>query len=152
MAGFQRSTRECAIDGLRPELSAALWEYVARRGLEDEISSALMCCETVSTREKRRLFRRTEEVSLQAVVLTPKWLIWASGKEGKPPGAFATPLHEIRVEDYEKSSTYQLQEDRGVNIYGLKTAEGTGSAFIGLGPEPAARRFRNMLQESIANA
>ena len=152
MADYQRSTRECTIDGMRPELSAALRAYAARRGLEDEIDSALTCCETVSSQEKRRLFRRTEEVSLQAVVLTPRWLIWAAGKEGEPPGVFGTRLREIRVEDYEKSSMYQLQEDRGVNIFGLKTGDGIGSAFIGLGPEPAARRFRDKLKEAVANA
>jgi hypothetical protein len=45
----------------------------------------------------------------------------------------------------------KLVQDTGVNISGLRTdAVDLGSAFIGLGPEPAAQKFRTMLREEIS--
>lgn len=151
MDNYRRSTRECTVDGLRPALAAAIRAHAEKRGMADALSSPLLCCETTSTRKKRGLFRSKEEVFLLGAVLTAEWLIWATGKEGERPAVIAARLRDIRVEDYE-TSTRASQEDRGVSIFGLHTGEGFGSAFIGLGPEPAARLFRERLKDAVARA
>jgi hypothetical protein len=112
-----------------------------------------MCCETISTGQKKGLLRRkTEEVILTGVMITPQWLIWASGKENEAPGVLSARLHDIQVQDYEKSDMYKMIQDTGLNVSGLPTKDGLGSAFIGLGPEPAAQRFRAVLKDAPAKA
>jgi len=110
-----------------------------------------MCCETTSTKKKSGLFGGKAEVIVTGMVITPQWLIWASGKESEPPGVLSARLQDIRVQDYEESEMYKLMQDTGLNVFGFRTAvEGASSVFIGLGPEPAEQKFRSMLREAIA--
>jgi hypothetical protein len=65
----------------------------------------------------------------------------------------AAKLGDIRVQDYEKSDMYRMIQDTGLHISGLHTGTvGLGSAFIPLGSEPAAQRFRDLLKEAKAKA
>ncbi len=150
MGEYLRVTRECTLDSMHPVLAAAIRAYVEKYELEDVEASALICCETTSTKQKKKLFSRKTEVVLTGIILGPKRLIWATGKENDSPGVLMVRLSDARVEDYEKSSMYKMIQDTGVNIFGLPTADGFGSAFIGLGPEPVAQRFRDVLKEAIA--
>lgn len=51
----------------------------------------------------------------------------------------------------EKYEMHKLVQDTGLNISGLRTdAVNLGSVFIGLGPEPAAQKFRDILKDAIA--
>jgi hypothetical protein len=118
--------------------------------LEGLLKNILMCCETISTKEKKSLFGRKTEVEMVGVILTSKWLIWAGGKESEKAGALSAKLQDLRVEDYEKSSMYKMIQDTGLNVFGFQTANDLGSIFIGLGSEPAAQKFRDMLKEEIA--
>jgi hypothetical protein len=62
-------------------------------------------------------------------------------------------LSDIQVQDYENSGMYKMISDAGLNISGLRTdAVDLGTAFIGLGPEPAAQKFRAMLKDVLARA
>ena len=153
MGEYIRTTRECAFGGLNPSLSAAIREHVVKHELGNVESSALMCCETTSTKQKKGLFGGKAEVSMAGILLTPQWLIWATGRQNEVPGVLSTRLCDIQVQDYEKSDQFKLIQDSGLDISGLRT--GTvepGSAFIGLGPEPAAQKFRSMLREAQAKA
>jgi len=150
MGEYHRITRECTLDSMRPELAAAIRNHIEKYGLEGVETSVLMCCETVSTKQKKSLFSRKTEVVLLGAFLTSKWLIWAVGKENEVPGVLSTRLDDIRVEDYEDTQMYKMIQDTGVNVLGLRVEEGSaGSAFIGLGPEPASQKFREMLKEAI---
>ncbi len=150
MGEYLRVTRECTLDSMHPALSAAIRAYIEKYELEDVEPSALMCCETTSTKQKKKLFSRKTKVVLTGIILTPKRLIWATGEENKNLGVLMVRLSDARVEDYEKSSMYKMMQDTGVSIFGLHTSDGFGSAFIGLGPEPVAQKFRDMLKEAIA--
>lgn len=153
MGDYLRTTRECEFDDLQPLLVTAIRGHIDRYELGDIEGSALMCCETTSTKKKKGLFGGKTEVILTGVVITPQWLIWASGKEGEAPGVLSARLDDIRVQDYEESEMYKMMQDTGLNVLGLRTgASDLGSVFIGLGPEPAAQRFRAMLKEAIATA
>jgi hypothetical protein len=152
MGDYLRVTRECTLDSMHPELAAAIRAHIERYELDDVIGPALICCETTSTKQTKRLFGSKTEVEIAGVVLAPQWLIWAGGKEGEPLGALSARLHDIRVEDYEKSHMYKMIQDTGLNVFGFQTAEGLGSIFVGLGPEPAAQKFRDALKEAVKEA
>jgi hypothetical protein len=65
----------------------------------------------------------------------------------------STRLCDRRVQDYAQSPMCKLVPDTGLNLNGLRTdAVELGSAFIGLGPEPAAQQFRSALAEAMATA
>ncbi len=149
MGDYTRTTRECTLDGLQPPLAAAIRSHVKKYELGDIEAAILMCCETISTKKKKGLFRRKAEVTLTAIIFTPQWLIWAAGKQDEALGVLSARLHDIRVQDYEKSEMYKLMQDTGLNIFGLRTGDGPGSIFFGLGPEPAAQRFRTMLRDAL---
>jgi hypothetical protein len=152
MGDYLRATRECTLDSLHPRLAAAIREHVEKYELGDIEASALMCCETTSTKKKKGLLRRKTEVILTGVIFSPQWLIWASGKQDEAPGVLSARLHDVRVQDYEESEMYNMIQDTGLNVFGLRTKDGPGSAFIGLGPEPAAQKFRAALKDAVAKA
>jgi len=154
MSDYTRTTRECSnLAGLTPMLAAAIQKYVEKYGPENLEQSILICCETASTKKKKGLFSGKAEVILTGILVMPRWLIWASGKEGETPGVLAARLSEVRVQDYEKSDFHKMLPDCGLNIDNLNT--GTlerGSSFIGLGEEPAAQKFRAVLREALQKA
>ena len=150
MTTYQRVTRECTLEQLRPEVASAIHGHVQTHKLEDEVASSLICCETTSTKQTKRLFSRKVEVTITAVILTPKWLIWAGGKENEKVGVFSARLANLRVEDYEESKMYQMMPDSGLNVFGFQTGSELGSVFVGFGPEPAADKFRKILKEAMA--
>ena len=150
MGDYERTTRECTLDNMHPELAAAFQAYIEKYELEEIAAKAMICCETISTKEKKILLGSKMEVEIAGTILTPQWLFWAGGKEKETPGVFLARLHDLRVEDYEKSSMYKMIQDTGLNVFGFQTASGPGSIFIGLGPQPAAQKFRDMLREAIS--
>jgi hypothetical protein len=152
MGDYLRTTRECVLDSLHPLLAAAIRGYIEKYELGDIEAHVLMCCETTSTKKKKGMLRRKAEVTLAGIIFTPQWLIWAAGKENEAPGVLSARLHDIRVQDYEKSDMYKLIPDTGLNILGLRTGDGPGSIFFGLGPEPAAQKFRAMLKDALDKA
>jgi len=149
MGDYQRVTRECTLDSMRSELADAIQAHIETYELEDAIAPALICCETTSTRHKKKLFGSKTEVEISGAILTPKWLIWAGGKENEKIGVLSARLQDLRVEDYEKTKMYNMIQDTGLNVFGFKTANGLGSVFIGLGSEPAAQTLRDMLKDAI---
>ena len=151
MGDYLRTTRECTLDSLFPMLAAGMRAHLEKYELGDA-STTLICCETVSTRQKKGLFGRKTEVIRTAVLVTPTHLIWAAAKDNKTPGVLSARLREVQVQDYEKSELYRLVPDSGLNITGLFTNATTpASSFIGLGQEPAAQKFRTILKETVAS-
>ena len=151
MGEYLRSTREATLSNLNPALSAAMRTHIQKQSLGNIDSSILNCCETSSTKQKKGLFGGKPEVILTGILLTPQWLIWAAGKANEAPGVLSARLGDIHVQDYETSDLYKLMADTGLTISGLRTdGIALGSAFIGLGPEPAALKFRSMLKEALA--
>ena len=150
MGDYHRVTRECTLDSMQPVLTAAFKSYIEKYELEDVVASPLICCETISTKQQKKLFGNKTEVELAGIILTSQWLFWAGGRENEAPGVLSARLHDLRVEDYEKSSMYRMIQDTGLNVFGFQTANDLGSIFIGLGSEPAAQKFRDMLKEEIS--
>ena len=88
------TTRACTIEGLNPNLKNALRAHGKQFDLEDIESDVLMCCETRSILQKNGL-ASTQETSLSAVYITPKWLVWAIAPNGNAANAGSAQLRNI---------------------------------------------------------
>jgi hypothetical protein len=153
MGDYLRSTRACTLDSLAPPLADALRAHADQYQLGDLSAPGVACWETVSTKKKKGLFGGKPEVIVTGIVLAPPRLLWAAGKPGEKPAVLSARLRDVQVQDYVKSSMHKLVADTGLNISGLLTdSSSAGTAFIGLGPEPAAQVFRAALAEAAARA
>jgi len=152
MSDYHRVTRECALNGMQPALVTAVRDYIEKHHLADVETAVLFCGETISTREKKKLFGKKVEETFTGIILTPRWLIWATQQDNNPPAVLAAQLRTIQVEDYEQSAMHKLVQDSGINVSGLPTTHGVGTAFIGLGTESAARKFREILKAAVGTA
>jgi hypothetical protein len=108
MGEYQRTTRECSLESMHPELAASIRAHIQKFELDDIEASTLMCCETISTRQVKRLFGSKEEVILTGVLLTQEWLVWATGRKNETPDVLSARLRDIRVQDYETSDMYKM--------------------------------------------
>ncbi len=153
MSNFTRKTQECTFDGLRPDLAAAMRTHAELYQLDNPESTALMCAQTVSTEHKKGLFGSSTETIAMGVLLTPEWLIWATVKEKEKPVVASGRLRDIQVQAFEDTAMFKVIPDSGLNVTGrYSDVTKQGMVFIGLGPEPAALKFRQALQEAMKKA
>jgi hypothetical protein len=145
MGDYKRTTRECTLDSLRPELRDALRAHVGKYNLGDVFSNVTLCVETTSEKIKKGLFGGGETIYTAAIV-TKDWLVWANSGTNVKPHAMSARLSQITVQDYATSSFAKLIADTGVNVNGLKTdTPEVGTTFIGLEENAAGRKFREAL-------
>lgn len=145
MGDYKRTTRECTLDTMRPELSAALRAHVEKYNLGDVLSQVAVCVETTSEKIKKGLFGGGETI-YTAAVLTKDWLVWANCGTKVTPHAMSARLNQITVQDYATSSFAKLIPDTGVNVNGLTTdSSEAGTTFIGLEENAAGIKFRDAL-------
>ena len=147
-----RSTRECAYGQLRPELVQAIRDYLQKHELGTIEADILICCETTSEKTKRGFFRNlvggdSDLIHYTGMLVTPGWLIWATCEAQFGVVVMAARLQDIQVMD----GTTQLINDTGLEVFGFLSgfAERV-SAFVGLGPEPAAQKFRAAVKAALA--
>jgi hypothetical protein len=152
MGDYKRTTRECTLETLRPELSAAIRTHVEKHNLGDILSGAVACIETTSEKSRKGLFG-SAEIIYQGAVLTKGWLVWASGGTKAAMGVLSARLNQLTVQDYAKSDFAKLIPDTGVQVTGLQTGTSeAGSAFIGLEENAAGRKFREALITAVQGA
>jgi len=140
---YMRSTRECAFGQLRPELVQAIRDYLQKHELGTIEADISICCETMSEKKKKGFLRtllgdNSDAIHYTGMLVTPGWLIWATWGAKSGVVIMAARLEDIQVTDFAS----QLINDTGLEVFGFLSgfAERV-SAFIGLGPEPAAERF-----------
>jgi len=151
MGDYLRTTRECALDDMKPVLAANLRAHIELYELGGIEASALMCCETTSIKQKKGWFSSKPEVVFTGAILTPTWLLWTAGRENEKFGTLSFKLRDAQIQDYEKSPLYKMMSDTGITVTGLCTdATEVGSVFLGFGPEPASQKFRTLLRKAIA--
>jgi hypothetical protein len=149
---YMRSTRECAFGQLRPELVQAIRDYLQKHELGTIEADILICCETTSEKTKRGFFRNlvggdSDPIHYTGMLVTPGWLIWATCGAKFGVVVMAARLHDIQVMD----GTTQLINDTGLEVFGfLSSFAERVSAFVGLGPEPAAQKFRAAVKAALA--
>jgi hypothetical protein len=152
MNAVTRKTRACTIDALDEELKAAIRAHGAKFGLEDIESDVLMCCETITFRQKRG-FLGGIKTTLSAVYVTPKWLAWAESNGRNDVAAGTAQLSQIDVRDYRTTAQYAITPNQGLNITGRYTDKNrTGITFIVLEAEADGQKFRQVLDEALKKA
>ena len=150
MNASTRTTRECSLDDLQPDIAAAVRKHLELYKMETIRPGIVMCCETTSTEKKPGLFNRGVETTITAALLTAEWLIVAVKKGSEEPGVISGQLRSLQVHNFEDSAMFKINPDTGLNITGqYSDVTRQGMVFIGLGPEPAALKFREVLDEAI---
>jgi hypothetical protein len=153
MSNYLRSTRECAVAQLRPELRRAIEEYFQENVPDEAETEAVLCCETVSEKKEpgwleSLLGEQVESPIYLATLLTATHLIWV--RSGPQTGTSLTTanLAFIRVKAY----SGLLIQDTGLEIAGLigDSKSKIMRGHLGLGPEPAAQKFLEATQAAIA--
>ena len=148
-----RSTRECTFGDMHPELATAIRKHIEIYKLGEVESSLLICCETTSTSKKAGLFANSNETTITSMFVTPQFLVWTGGKEKGKPSVRSALLRNIDVQDFENTAMYRVNPDSGMNIVGRYTdVTKQGQSFIGLGPDPAGEKFRQVLHHAIQKA
>jgi hypothetical protein len=151
MGDYTRSTRECSVGQVRPELLRALEEYFQKNSLGDLEAETLLCCETVS--EKKEMGRlvawlggKVEPLVYTAMLLTSTHLVWARGNQQTSINVNAADLKFIRVKPF--ASLFIT--DSGLEISGLLgNTRGMALGYIGMGPEPITQKFCDEVRQAI---
>jgi len=144
-----RTTRECSFDHLGTEMLAAIREHLELYKIGNIEPHILICCETTSIQKKKGLFGGSEKVITGALV-TSEWLILAVEKPNEKPEVISGRLQNLQAQNFEDTAMFRVSPDSGLNITGrYSDVTRLGMSFIGLGPEPAAQKFRQILQEAV---
>ena len=152
MSNYDRTTRECSVAQLHPELRQAIWEYFNEHNLGDPEAESLMCCETISKKKEAGrlaswLSDESDTIIHTGMLLTPQMLIWTYKGGQSDTVLHAASLKEIRVSIYESL----LTKEPGLEIAGfIETTKSQVRGHIGMGPEAATRKFGEAIQKAIA--
>jgi|WetSurMetagenome_2_1015567.scaffolds.fasta_scaffold1077480_1 hypothetical protein len=154
MSDYLRTTRECSVSELHPELIQAIQNYFQEHALGNIQSDILLCCETVSRKKNTSsmalwLDGRPDTTTYTGMVLTSKWLIWAHQGDHSETQVHAASLNEIQTEFY----TPFLSKDAGLRIVGFvgdKNIRMRG--YIGMENNQSAQKFCEEVQQAILKA
>jgi hypothetical protein len=143
MSDYRRTTRECTLDQLQPELAHALRKYFQQHQPGSVEAEILMCCETSSARTSTsrldaRLNSDLDTITTLALLLTPQRLIWALNGERSGIVVASAQLKDLRVKVFAPRGT----RDFGLDVYGRmeNTTVRAGGKLL-MGPEEAAKKF-----------
>jgi hypothetical protein len=154
MSDYNRTTRECSVSQLHPELRQAIRSYFKEHELGDPQAETLMCCETISEKKKfgrlASMLKGPEETTIHTgMLLTSQWLIWVKKGDQSDIVLNAANLKEIQVRDYASI----FAPDTGLEILGfIGGAKNKVRGYIGMGAEPAAQKFCEEVQQAITAA
>ena len=118
--------------------------------MADLESDILMCCETLSARQKKG-FLRGIKTTLSAVYVTPKWLVWAASSLEGDAAVWTARLIDIEIDDARlTASGYTISPDQGLNVTGRYTNQDTtGPSFIVLDSGVVGQKFRKVLKRAL---
>ncbi len=152
MGDYFRSTRECTFGQLRPEILHGIRDYLQAHEMERVEAEILMCCETTSQKKKKGLFAGLlggdpDPVHYTGMLVTPEWLVWARHGVKYGTVTLSARLKEVEVKEFSSP----LLEDTGLEVFGFVGGSSEKvNAFIGLGTELAAQRFREVVEDAAA--
>lgn len=151
MSDYNRTTRECSVSQLHPELRQSIRSYFQKHQLGDLDAETLMCCETISQKKNFSklvsLLKGVEDTTIHTgMLLTSQWLIWV--KKGDQSGIVlnAANLKEIQVRIYASI----FAPDTGLEISGfIGESKSQVRGYVGMGTELAAQKFCEEVQKAI---
>lgn len=151
MSNYTRTTRECSVKELRPELLQAVQKYFQEHKLGYLESEALLCCETTSTKKKinpwmDRLTGEVDTTIYLGMLFTSEWLIWVRSGDQSGTQLTATDLAQASVSVYKSLFT----KDMNLDIFGyIQGAKRFMRGTIAMGPEPIVQKFCDEVNKEI---
>jgi hypothetical protein len=151
MSDYNRTTRECPVSQLQPDLRQAIKNYFQEQELGNPDTETMLCCETVSTRKSSgwlsSLLGSGEDTSFHtAMLFTSEWLIWVRKGDQSSTLLNAANLKEIQVKTYASL----LNKDNGLEITGYtKDSKGRVRGYVGMGSELAAQKFCEEVEKAV---
>lgn len=98
--------------------------------------------------------RLPADYTYTGAILTPTWLIWARSGAKSGTVVSAARLAEIECQNLDPRLAAlggQLEDEQGLNVFGfVNRSPERVSAYIGLGQEAAAGRFKREVKEAVA--
>jgi hypothetical protein len=142
MSDWQRSTEERTFGDLAPAVQSSIADYAEKHRLGDIGAAATFCAVTSS--ERKKLFGKRSQTT--SIVVTPDLLVWSLSEHGDIT-TIAARRSEVEISEFASG----LVDDSGLEVFGFVPlgASERGTAFIGLGSEPAARRLREALSQAL---
>lgn len=152
MSIYNRTTQECPVGQLRPELFQAIQDYFREQQLGDLETEVLMCCETTSRKKPAGwlvswLTGEQDAIIYTGMLLTSQRLIWVRSTDSSGIVLTAALLKEIRAKIY----TSLFTKDTGLEVSGyIGGSKSRVRGYIGMGPELAAQKFCDGVRQAIA--
>jgi hypothetical protein len=154
MSDYTRTTRECLVSQLHPELRQAIRNYFKEHDLGDLTAETLMCCETIS--EKKSAGRLVSWLNAEldttihmGMLLTSQWLIWVRSGDKSGTLLAAARLENISVREYYS----MLTRDTGLEVIGyLEDSKSRVRGNIAMGPELVTQKFYEEVKQAIIKA
>jgi len=153
MSDYNRTTRECPVGQLHPEIRQAVQKYFKEHELGNLETETLMCCETVSERKSSGTLSAllkddTADTTIHmGMLFTSQLLIWV--RKGDKSGVVlnAANLKEIQV----RISTPLFMNDTGLEIIGyIQNSKARVRGFIATGEELAVQKFCEEVNKAIS--
>jgi hypothetical protein len=151
MSNYQRSTRECSVTQLNPELRRAMLEYFQTHNLGELETEVIACCETNAEKKPGSwlsdwLEPGSDATVFTGIVLTAQSLVWARTREKASVLVVGADLMNIRT----RAHVSFFSKDLGLEVTGLiENSKNNIHGIIGLGPEPAAQKFCDEVAQAI---
>ncbi len=151
MSEYIRTTRECPLSQLRPELRQALRDYFKEHKLNDPSTETLLCCETTSEKKSTGklvawLSDKSDQIIHMGILLTPERLIWARRGDRSGIRVTAALLKDIRVKVY----TSRLTQDTGLEVNGfVGDSRSKVRGYLGMESEAVAQKFCDLVKQAI---
>ncbi len=151
MSEYNRTTRECSVNQLHPEVFRALRNYFQEKDLGDLETETVLCCETTSTKKSggglfSRFSTSVDETIYTGMVLTSEWLVWARSGDQSGVLLSAANLNVIVVNTYKS----MFVNDSGLEIIGyIGDSKLVVRGYVGMGPEAAAQKFCDEVKQAV---
>jgi hypothetical protein len=151
MSDYNRTTRECTVRELHPEVLLALKNYFQEQKLGDLEAETVRCCETISTKKNMGrlaawLHGMVDTTVYTGMLLTSQQLIWVRSGDQSGTSLSAANLIFISARPY----TSLFARDTGLEIHGyLDGSKAVIRGYIGMGPEADAQKFCDEVSKAI---
>jgi hypothetical protein len=154
MSEYVRTTRDCPVSQLHPELLQAIRNYFQEHELGDLESETLRCCQTIS--EKKNVGKLASWLSgkpdttiYTGMIFTSQWLIWVHHGDKSGTLLNAANLNRIRAKYYPPLFTI----DGGLEIVGyIGDADTRIRGYIEMGADLAAQKFCEEVRQASIRA
>jgi hypothetical protein len=150
MSEYIRTTRECSVNELQPELLQAIQSYFQEHELGNLQAETLLCCETYSRRKNTDkaaswLGDNPDDMIHSGMLLTAQQLIWVQHGDKSGTRLHAADLNSIRAKFY----TSTFMKDAGLEITGyVGDSNSRVRGYIATGTDPAAQKFCEAVRDA----